>query len=134
MDSRAARINAFVAENCTQHISLRAVSRALGLSCSSVQRALRDEGMKFRTAVALARLERAGDLVRQDPTMKIEAISLSVGWKSRRSLYQAIRQHSAHVTLIDWRRATLTSTRSSHRCDLASDQDTHMGNGRESPR
>ena len=48
------------------------------------------------------RLNRAQELLRQEPDIKIEVLSLCLGWKSRKSLYAAVRRVSGR-TLTEWR-------------------------------
>ena len=90
---RAERILAQIAERRFERLTLSVVAREIGMSTSTAQRALRSQGLDFRRAVALVRLEHAGYLLARDPGIKIEAVAREVGWKSRTSLYLAIRHH-----------------------------------------
>lgn len=82
--------------------TLPALARELGMSVSTAQRVLRTGSLDFRNAVSLMRLMNAERLLRQEPTLKVEALSLLAGWRSRRSLYVAV-QRIRGCGLAQWR-------------------------------
>ncbi len=86
--------------------SVRALGRSVGMSPATVQRALKSVGVTFRDVVRIVRLAQAAELLRSEPAIKVEALSRSVGWRSRRSLYQAVRRSSG-LSLADWKQEVL---------------------------
>lgn len=103
-DDRLKLILTVIAENADQSatIPLGSVARKLGMSVSTVQRALRAGRLDFRNAVSLMRLVNAERLLLEEPTLKVEALSLLAGWRSRRSLYLAV-QRIRGCSLAQWR-------------------------------
>jgi len=83
-------------------LTLGELAGGLGLSISTTQRVLREARLDFRTVMSLMRLANAERLLRQEPTLKIEALGLLAGWKRRKSLYVAV-QRIRGCSLAQWR-------------------------------
>ena len=105
-ERRLTRILDWIAANASNTVTLRDACVELGMSPSTAQRALRAAGLDFRNAVSLSRLENAERLLRQEPTLKVEALSLSAGWRSRRSLYVNV-QRTRGCSVAEWRQQIL---------------------------
>jgi len=100
----------------SRRLTLREVARDLGISVSTGQRSLRRAGLSFRSVLCLARLAAAEDLFFQEPDLKVEAVSLSAGWQSRRSLYLAVSKHCG-CGLAEWRTTVCQTQRASSLLD-----------------
>ena len=108
VDQRIKKILAHMAERHSEPLTLNAIAYALGMSPSTAQRTLKTQGIKFRHALVELRLDRAQELLRREPDIKAEVLSLSVGWKSRKSLYSAVRRLSGR-RLAEWRASVVDS-------------------------
>lgn len=93
-EERATLLLAHMAKRAAETVRLSGVAHELGMSPSTAQRALRSRGLDFRTALVRIRLQQAERLLHLEPDLKVEAVSRSVGWKSRKSLYAALRRIS----------------------------------------
>lgn len=87
-------------------LTLGALAGGLGLSISTTQRVLRKEQLDFRTVVSMMRLVSAERLLRKEPTLKVEALGLLAGWRSRKSLYAAVKRVRG-CSLAQWRARVL---------------------------
>ena len=101
-EERALRIVRHVASNIERTLTIAEVAGELGLSVSTVQRALRSVELSFRAVLTLARLENAERLLDDDPSTKVEILSLASGWRSRKSLYSAVWR-KYRCGLAEWR-------------------------------
>lgn len=90
---RGVMLRDYLAAHALEPLTLRQVSRSLGMSESTVQRALRANiGVGFHATLACVRVELALSMLLEDPDVKIEALALAVGWRSKKSLYAAVRR------------------------------------------
>ena len=96
-------INEVRATALSPSLSFSAVARNLGISVSTGQRSLKSAQLSFRQILCLARLAAAEELLLREPASKVEVISLSVGWRSKRSLYLAVWRNYG-CCLSEWRR------------------------------
>jgi len=73
-------------------MTLRTVSAQVGRQPAHLGRLFRQEvGVTFREYLTRGRLERATELIREG--VKIEAIALSVGYRSKKNFYQQFKRH-----------------------------------------
>jgi AraC-like DNA-binding protein len=103
-ENQLTQVLAAIAEKVRQGdaVSLRTLAREIGISVSTAQRILRAGHLNFRNVVSSMRLLNAEQVVRTDPALKIEAVSLLAGWRSRRGLYVAV-QRIRRCTVSNWR-------------------------------
>jgi methylphosphotriester-DNA--protein-cysteine methyltransferase len=93
-DSRRANLlRDFIASHVSEIVTLQSVSRELGLSHSTIRRALRDAwGIRFHALVERSRVERVLSVLAEEPELKDSALANAAGWRSRTSLYAAVRR------------------------------------------
>jgi transcriptional regulator GlxA family with amidase domain len=92
-DGRASRIICLLNARLTEQVELRDLAKELGVSVSTAGRLLRvDRGVHFLEIRTAMRVEAAIALIREDPWMKVDAVAWSVGWRSRRTLYMAVKR------------------------------------------
>jgi AraC-like DNA-binding protein len=85
--TRAAHV---IRERCQQSWDLVALSRCLNTTSSCLKRSFRSEyGLSIRSYQQLVRLVRALDRVRHE---KVEAVSLDLGYRSRKNFAQAFKK------------------------------------------
>jgi AraC-like DNA-binding protein len=89
-DRKVEQILSFISSQSEISMTAQAISAKLGMSMSTMQRALRTARLSCRTVLSVKRLAVAERLLREDPKEKVEVLSLSAGWKSRKSLYTAV--------------------------------------------
>lgn len=87
---RLSRLGAFLHQHAFEHVTLRQISRELGMSVSTVQRYLRHaHGVGFHETLERMRVMRALAIVEEEPGLKVDALARAVGWRGRKSLYRA---------------------------------------------
>lgn len=90
---RAVLVREYLAVHLTEPITLRETGRQLGLSESTIRRSLSATwAIGFHILLERLRVERALMLLAEDPESKIEAVALSIGWRSRSNLYASVRR------------------------------------------
>jgi AraC-like DNA-binding protein len=99
----------YVSMRIGERLTLGTTARAVHMSASTVQRRIRREtGRGFRDSVNHLQVDLALAMFREDPEIKVEAVALSVGFASRKSLYSAVRRVTGR-SLMDWRRAPVAA-------------------------
>lgn len=92
---RAEAVRQFVEATLPDRITIRRVARGVGLSESTIQRALRRaRGPAFHELVDRCRFDRIQLALGSTPYIKDEALALEAGWRSRTSLYALVRRVS----------------------------------------
>ena len=90
-------------------VRLSEVARRIGASRRSLQRAFENEGMTFRSAVALARMRRA-EVLLHEGARPVYEVAHRVGYRSKAEFTKAFKRH-AGVTPTEFRgRARPAST------------------------
>lgn len=90
---RLHRVETYVDANLHNRLTLSSVAKAMGVSESSIQRVLQqDKGVRFKDYLRCARVRRALDLIMTDPWAKVDYLTIAVGWRSRKTLYQSVRK------------------------------------------
>lgn len=83
----------YVDANLHIRLTLSSVAKAMGVSESSIQRVLHQgTGARFNDYLRCARVRRALDLIMTDPWAKVDYVTIAVGWRSRKTLYQSVRK------------------------------------------
>ena len=81
-------------QSYAERITLEALGRALGRQAAYLGQLFRKEmGMPVREWVTQRRIERAATLIREG--MKIEAVALTVGYRSKKNFYRQFRRRYA---------------------------------------
>src|SRR4030081_1414226 len=75
----------------TEAVSLRGLASAIGREEASLGRLFRERmGMSVRRFIARRRIDRAVESIRQG--VKVEAVALEVGYRSKKSFYRQFRR------------------------------------------
>jgi methylphosphotriester-DNA--protein-cysteine methyltransferase len=89
---RAVALRSFLVQ-ADRNTTIYAASRTLGLSDSAIRRALRTTwNVSFHDLVDQVRLDRLVAALECDPTVKVLTLTSIGGWRSRTSMYAAIRR------------------------------------------
>ena len=87
------RVRDYLCAHCSEDVSADAVGRAFGLSESSLRRKLKQEsGLRFQELRDQVRVERVQAVLSAEPDLKVEALTIAVGWRSRTTLYATVRR------------------------------------------
>lgn len=90
-DQRALRVRDYLLLHLHELVTLDRTGEALGMSASTIQRALRDRwGIGFHEQLDRLRVERFLKMLTKDPDLKIEPFSPDVGWQSKANLYASV--------------------------------------------
>lgn len=85
------RMLALIEERSAEPLSLATLGRALNRQAGYLGRLFRDEiGVSMREYLARMRLERAARLIREG--VKVEAVALEVGYRSKKNFYRQFRR------------------------------------------
>lgn len=88
---RARRVREYVLLHLAEQITLEETRKALDMSASTIQRALRTTwGLSFHQLVERIRIERFLKMLAEDPDLKIEAHAPAVGWNGKANLYASV--------------------------------------------
>src|SRR5262245_20475368 len=94
MSGHVLRMLDVIEQSYTDHITLDALGRLLGRQSAYLGHLFRKEmGMPVREWVTQRRLERAAALIREG--MKIDAVALTVGYRSKKNFYRQFRRRYA---------------------------------------
>ena len=86
-----ARMVELIDAGFTEAVSLRALASAIGREEASLGRLFRERmGMSVRRFIARRRIDRAVESIRQG--VKVEAVALEVGYRSKKNFYRQFRR------------------------------------------
>src|ERR1700716_4109084 len=86
-----ARMVELIDAGFTEAVSLRALASAIGREEASLGRLFRElMGMSVRRFIARRRIDRAVESIRQG--VKVEAVALEVGYRSKKNFYRQFRR------------------------------------------
>jgi AraC-like DNA-binding protein len=92
-DFYARLVREYLQSHCAEDVTVHAVGRAFGLSESSLRRRLKQEaGLRFHAVLDQVRVEKLLTALSAEPDLKVEALAVGVGWRSRTTLYAAVRR------------------------------------------
>ena len=103
-ESHVRRIREFIEQSYSQPVTLRVLATALDRQASYLGALFRREtGLSVRQCLTRVRLDRASVLIREG--VKIEAVSLLVGYRSKKNFYRQFKRrfemtpfaYAAHV-------------------------------------
>lgn len=83
----------YLHSHASEALTIARASRELGMSQSTLRRVLSNEShVGFHVALEHVRVHHALLLLADEPDLKVEALALAVGWRSRANLYAAVRR------------------------------------------
>jgi AraC-like DNA-binding protein len=81
-----------VERQCDRPLSVNVIARTLGLRATYVSRLFREQrGWGIRAYIVRVRMQRAAKLIREG--VKVEAVALLVGYRSRPNFYRQFKRH-----------------------------------------